>query len=426
MIDSFKIKLYIELCLFFFITNIPSSIQNYESFTLKIPLNNSELEPFFIDEIKKDEMCSEWVPSLINPILLINYNSNVSNLQYLYDFQIKSPFLEDEYKSSLYLYSGFNNKYNVLLGKPKHSDTVPKCYFGLSSGLSQYSSFNESQINLNRLKDREEIAKKIFSFSNWTLNNDEINSYLYFGDFHEIFNSSDGIIGTCDAEQNDPFWGCNFTSILFNNNSINLMNEENNYYKIYFSTENHNIIIPKSFLDTFNIFTQEACKEDENDGFLCDFFDEDKQSVELTLGIEDQMNITIEIDRMNRYIFQNETIKPTKTRIIKGNEDYFVFPLIMFKNFYIQFNAEDYKISFYTTDKRILQIKEEKKKKEKGSSNAGTVFLVIFIILLVLALGFGILWLIKKRRSSIQNSINKYNKFEDEENFQDMNEKRVF
>ena len=211
---------------------------------------------------------------------------------------------------------------------------------------------------------------------------------------------------------------------MFKNKKISLLKDENNYYQIYFSTEDHKIVIPSSFIDNFTNITENACREDASSGFLCEFFD-DKDCVEVKLMIENKMNITIEIDRMNRYIIQKENIEENKTRIIKGENDYFILPLIMFKNFYVQFDAENHKISFYTMDKSILEVYEDKKTSNKDS-NAGTVFLVIFIILLVLALGFGIFWFIKRRRTSVEKNINKYNKFEDEDNFKDMNEKRVF
>ena len=54
------------------------------------------------------------------------------------------------------------------------------------------------------------------------------------------------------------------------------------------------------------------------------------------------------------------------------------------------------------------------------------MLLIIFLILLTLALGLGIFWFIKQKRASVEKNINKYNKFEDEDNFQDLNEKRVF
>ncbi len=137
------------------------------------------------------------------------------------------------------------------------------------------------------------------------------------------------------------------------------------------------------------------------------------------------MNITLEIDNVNRYNKGNKD--NNKTRIRYVDNDYFVFPLIMFKNFHVQFDAKNDLISFYTIDKSILQVEEEKNQdKKKGTSLGLKVFLVILIIILVLALLFLGFWLYKKRKSYLKKNINKYNKFDEDENFQDMNEKRVF
>ena len=428
MINTFKLRFYIELCLFFSIINISLSIPEYKTFDLKILLNKKELDPFYIVGYENDTICKKWFPSLINPILLVDTSVKREDLHSLdKNFVISSPFsgLDDKIQVQLFSYSLFN-EYVLFLARTRTNPLENHCYFGLSSGLSQYEYIDETHINLNRLGNETFFPKKVFSFSNWTLNTnkDEINSFFYFGDTHEFFDSKKGIIGSCDANKTDPFWGCIFTNISFNGKTESLMKDQENYYKIYFSTENHRIVIPSSFKDKFNNIT--GCTYNESNELSCEFFDDDEEYAEIKLINSNKMNITIEIDRMNRYIIQKENIEPDQTRIIIGEYDYFILPLIMFKKFYVQFDAENYKISFYTTDKTILQVEEDKKKVEKGSSKAGTVFLVIFIIILVLALVYGIFWIIKKRRSSVQQNINKYNKFEDEEDFKDMNEKRVF
>ena len=139
------------------------------------------------------------------------------------------------------------------------------------------------------------------------------------------------------------------------------------------------------------------------------------------------MIITIEIDNKIRY---NNKDNEYKTRIKFEDINYFILPLIVFKNFDIQFNAQDNIISFYTTDESILELKKKNDnnpipKEEEEPSNAGIIILVIFIVILILVLLFGIFWFLKRRRNS-ESNINKYNKFEDEENFQDMNDKKVF
>ena len=99
----------------------------------------------------------------------------------------------------------------------------------------------------------------------------------------------------------------------------------------------------------------------------------------------------------------------------------------MFKNFHVQFDDENDLIKFYTTNQSILQIYGKNEKKDNDSKgNVGKAFLIIFIILLIVALLVIAFWLIKKRKGKVEKSINKYNKFEDEDNFQNMNDKRVF
>ena len=220
----------------------------------------------------------------------------------------------------------------------------------------------------------------------------------------------------------------------FNNNIIELNKENGSNYKIYFSSENHKIVFPLSFRDKFNEKTNNVCKEDTiseeeiTKGLSCkNLFDPSKNYIPLKL-IDDSMIITTEID--NLYRFNSDNIElVSKTRIIFENVDYFILPLIMFKNFHVQFDLNNNIISFFTTDKSILELisKEEDnsqspEENKDSSSNIGTIFLIIFIIILILVLGFGVFWFIKKRKSSEKN-INKYNKFEDEENFQNMNEK---
>ena len=129
---------------------------------------------------------------------------------------------------------------------------------------------------------------------------------------------------------------------------------------------------------------------------------------------------------MNRYNQGDKEENENRTRIRYENYDYFIFPLIMFKKFHVQFDAEKELISFYTTDPSILQVKKEEEKNNKEESKALKIFITILIIILILTVLFIGFLIYKKRKESVQKNINKYNKFEDEENFQDMNEKRVF
>ena len=140
------------------------------------------------------------------------------------------------------------------------------------------------------------------------------------------------------------------------------------------------------------------------------------------------IKITIEIDSQKRF---DENKTSDKTNIRYEKVDYFILPLIMFKNFHIQFDAENDTIKFYTEEKGILDVPEEEEEEDKksnnNSSNVGAVFLIIFIIILVIALSFGVFWLIRKRKGSVEKNINKYNKFDEDDNYQNLSEQnKVF
>ena len=253
---------------------------------------------------------------------------------------------------------------------------------------------------------------------------------LYLGDTHENFktNRKEGIIGTCKTNKLDLFWGCKFNQMSYNGKSIDLKNEAGNIYQIYFSSEDYNIIFPISFKDNFETITNGQCKYYEDvmsskDSYVyCDNMFNESQYVLLNL-INDDINITIQIDNVNRY--NNGKAENNRTRIKYKDIDYFILPLIMFKQFHVQFDADKELISFYTTDKSILKKRKEENKKDSGNTGL-TIFLVIFIIILILGLLYLAFLFIKKRRNSIEKNINKYNKFDEDDNFQNMNEKRVF
>ena len=67
-------------------------------------------------------------------------------------------------------------------------------------------------------------------------------------------------------------------------------------------------------------------------------------------------------DNVKRYHL-NEDVKDINTKIQFKNNEYFIFPLIMFKNFHVQFDGEANIISFYTTNKDILEVKKKKRTK---------------------------------------------------------------
>lgn len=416
-------KYYFFIC---FIINIILTKQEYDLYGMEIKIGQDNLEIMNINNDNKTEEndCQNWIPSLLNPILLVHSEISTSSANNLgIDFNIIVPaFSTDEIKVHLY-YSKIFDKYNAYLARAKFNPLVNQCYFGLSSGLSNYTKLNQSQNNLIHFWNNNETSEKIFSFDNWTISKNTIKTALYFGDANPIFDSTNGNTGTCKINKEDAYWGCTFKKMSYKGNIVTLNKTiEQEYYKIYFSSENYQIIFPNSFKETFLNLTHPDCKEssDQKEIYCINMENENYGNIQLS---DDIMNITIEIDNMNRFNKENVDNK-NKTRIVFEDIDYFILPLIMFKRFYMKFDLKNEEIKFYTTDDSILKIKKEIPD-EKNSSNVGTVFLVIFIIILILGLTFGIVLFLKKR-NSVEKNINKYNKFEDEENFVDMNTKRVF
>lgn len=428
MLNFFKPTNHCYYFLFFFFINklfVESKYLSFPLITLK-----GEFKPLHIkyDDInlKRISECTYLFPSLFIPFLLVNRNFPVRELS---DLELKvdiiSPILLNTY-ASLFNYSLFD-KYHITLAKDlKNNERIndTDCFFGLSI-LGNVSNLNEFTINLNKLIEFKIIEKKIFSFDIWYINGNEITSNLYLGNEHEIFNSSSGIIGTCNIDKNDSYWGCTFKEMKFNNKIIKLSKIDDSFYKIYFSSESHKIIFPNSFKTTFNEATNNVCIEKSPDGLSCPSLFMNSENYTTLKLIDDNMIITTEIDNLKRFNLDYKG-DSDKTRIVfEESIEYFVFPLIMFKNFFVQFDLNKNIISFFTNDNSILEIIKDDKEPE--DSNAGKVFLIIFIIILIIALGFLIFWFIKRRGSSVEKNINKYNKFEeDDEVLKNMNEKRVF
>ena len=420
------------LFIILFMANLLFSKQKYYPYDMQISTSNDILEIFYI---KFDGICQEWIPSLFSPILLADKDKidKLSDNPLIEEVEIKIPTFsfEKSFVSYIYNYDFLPEKFNVTLGIPKSSTLVPKCYFGLSSNLGYSPQLKEEYIILNKLKNSNKI-NKIFSFDKWTLYDNQklLKSTLYYGDTHDNFKSkrNDAIIGTCKTNKLNLFWGCQFNQMSFNGKVTDLKNSTGNIYQIYFSSEDYNIIFPKSFKNQFEEITNKQCKYNEdimtpdNSYVYCDNIFNEKNYTILNL-INDDINITIQLDNVNRYT--NGKAENNRTRIKYKDINYFILPLIMFKQFHVQFDANKELISFYTTDKSILKNRKEGNKKDSGNTGL-TIFLVIFIIILILALLYLVFWFIKKRRNSIEKNINKYNKFDEDDNFQNMNEKRVF
>lgn len=374
----------------------------------------------------------KWIPSLIYQTLLVS-NEFITTGYTLIETEISlyNPLLPNiGISASLYMKQNFIKEIsNVHLAKCDES-TIMENYIGLSLGVLKINDVkNDDYIFLFDLQRSQQIDEKIFSFSKWELKNNILSSSLYIGNVHEHFTSNDGIIGSCE-NNDDNFWACSFKEMIFNDKKISLMKEDNKeYYKIYFLSDNYNIIFPSKFQKEIEEKTNHKCKLEETNEFKCEGFFNENDYFPLTL-VNETINITLEVDNSKRYISDDDTQKE-KTNIIFKSYDFIIFPLIMFKQFHVQFNAEKKVISFYTTDGSILKVKDSQNnipdQSTTSSTSTGTILLVILIILLILALLFGIFYFIKKKRgSTIEKNINRFTKFEDEEDFKNMNENKVY
>ena len=392
-------------------TDILFCLQNYSTYTVNLNRGQYELDMM---EIKtNDKICSILIPSLFSQILLIPIFSDVSGFDSLdYECNLKFPIYEESFRIRLYYYS-FLDKYNdFVIGKPKVNNIIENCFFGLSYGNDSIG-IDEKYFLLNQFYNRNQIKEKIFSFDKWTINENSIITNFYFGDRHENFRSNKGIIGTC---KNDgyPYWGCSFHEMIFNNNySISLEYEDGKYYKIYFSTETNNITFPEVFGDLFNYFTKGKCKSNEIEKSLyCNDMLNEEGYIPLKL-INENMSITAEIDSQSRFTTSSYERNNTKTRIYFKDINYIILPLIMFKQFHIQFDASKGIISFYTTDKSILEIKN-KKKGSNNNSSALIITLSIIIVVVILIIGYVIFRILRKRKeSNIQNDAKKIEEIEE-------------
>ena len=432
MVNVFRTRKYLYLFIILILLKEIFTEDSYQIFKIEMSFKENELDVLYInnDYISKVyKNCEKWIPSLFSPIMLVPRVKDVTDLIETgrEDGVMKIPVISDDYFESRLYYINIFEDSQVILGKDFKSLHINNCYFGLSYSNGNHSSLKENESNLDILKDNGKIKKKIFSFDNWTINQNSIITSIYYGDEHKNFINNIGIIGKCKSIETNLYWGCSFKQMSYNNTIAELTNNQ-----IYISSENYDITFPKKFKDNFNKITKNACYEnDATKEIICNktFFGSDNY-VPLKL-INDDMIITIELDNLYRFNPNNEDGK-NKTRIKFENVDYFILPLIMFKNFLIQFDAEKNIISFNTNNTSILELikKEEpsdnSNEEEPSSSSAGTVILVISIILLILALIIIIVWIYKKRKASGEKNINKYNKFEDEENFQHLDEKRVF
>ena len=409
-------KVFIYYFLISIAINISFCLKSYSKYTVIFNRRQDDLE---IMQIKiNDDICPILTPSLFSPILLLPadiYSSDFIRIDG-YSYSLILPNFEYELRINLYSYPFLNKYNNFVIGKERFfSELIKNCYFGLSYG-NDINEIDQNYFLLNQLYLISEINKKIFSFDKWEINENSIITNFYFGDVHENFKSNNGIIATC---KNDgyPYWGCSFHEMIFNNNySISLEYEKGKYYKIFFATETNDIMFPEVFKDLFNYFTKGKCKNNLLENSLyCDGMFDKKEYLPLKL-INENMNITVEIDSQSRFNTSDyERILTNKTRIYFRDINYIIFPLIMFKQFHIQFDADNGIISFYTTNNSILEIPNTKNESNKKNSSKLIISLSIIIsVLVILILGYTVFRLIrKKKESNIQNDTKKIEEIEE-------------
>ena len=404
--------------------------QNCYQFNIHGYKKDSTLE--FLNINYTEEFCKTIIPSLFSPILI--HSSDYGKGRRTDEkIEMNIPSFENRISGDLFYFNDhkFLNNFQPYFTK---YTSDKNCYFGLSMSYPQGTSgLNQNEVLLSSLKDTNQIEKKIFSFDKFILNKDTINTRFYFGQDHQDFTLNDGIIGTCKINEEDIFWGCSFDEMIINNKSISLTRtNDNKLYKIYLSTENYNIIFPINLInDTYinGLLFDNKCEYNAFNGYVeCTNLFNGEEYIPLQLRSKD-INITLELDKFNRYYSSNNNDNEKININLSDDINYIIFPLIMFKQFHVQFDAEKKVINFYTKNSSLLQVKKEDheaSKNEEGSSSGLTTFLVILIILIIIGIGFGVFYFLRKRKNKVEKDINRFTKFEDEEDFKNMNENKVY
>ena len=156
----------IYLYLISFFINIKFCLNNYLVFYLQA--NLSDIEIMHFKNNFEYDICKEWVPSLFSPIFLVHSDIEIDNLKLYGRIDINFPPISINEKLRIYIYNyTFFNEYEAILGQERFRDFLAKCYLGLSFNYSY--GLNESLIFLNKLKENNQIAKKVFSFDKWNI-----------------------------------------------------------------------------------------------------------------------------------------------------------------------------------------------------------------------------------------------------------------
>ena len=407
-----KKKFFLLICLISFAN------QKNISFDLQSNITDYALDPL---SLKYLDICKIWIPSLLNPILVgqKSYTNIEDTLHdYIGDIDLINIFF-DGYKCGLYKFKKSDESFNIYLGLIyKLYNGYRQCYFGLSPSIPNSTiGLEKEEYNLALLKKNNEIENQIISFEKWEITDNLISSKLYLGVSHEHFKSNEGIIGTCKMSD-EEYWGCSFQQMIFNNVVIPLTKDDGSLYPIYFSSESNDIIFPNQFRNIFREASNGKCAVrmyDVNDYLDCAGLNEDY--IPLTLSNED-MNIKVEIDYYYKFC-KAKDIQKYKTRIKFRIFENIILPLMMFKRFHIEFDAENKTISFYTQNSSILEIIPKKPVEQPSSFSVLHVLLIIFIVLFIIVIAFVVFLCIRKRRNSNKSS----DKFENGEDFKQMDER---
>ena len=154
----------------------------------------------------------------------------------------------------------------------------------------------------------------------------------------------------------------------------------------------------------------------KNSEFICEEL-KNKNYIPLKLR-NDNMNITLEVDKINR--FYNYSSSDGTTNILFHDFEYIIFPLVMLKNFHVQFDVEKKVISFFSNDTSILKVKKKTNETQKNENSDGiSIGIIIFIIILcIILIGFiGFFYYFfyyKKKYLNLEKKFIKYSKFDDE------------
>jgi len=420
-----NISKFIKYYILLYIT-ISILIQKQNCYVFNVQAEKTESNLEFLN-ISNSIDCKYLIPSLFYPILILPQNYN-KGTKIRNDITVNLPFSIKKIEGTLMQMNDedFLNSFRLYY----ITYVEEGCYFGLSMNYqNQTNGVDENQVILSSLKDNNKITQKVFSFDKFILNPYTIDTTFYLGEVHKDFTSNDGIIGTCKSNEEDDFWGFSFNKMIFNNNNLSLIKEDNKLYKIYLTTDDYYLKFPRTLIkdDDINGLFDKKCEYKRSGYVECDNFFNEKDYIPLQL-ISDDLNITLELDKFNRYYSKNNNDRERINIMLSDEIHYIIFPLIMFKQFHVQFDAEKKVINFYTKNSSLLQVKKEDhetSKNEEGSSGL-TTFLIILIILIIIGIGFGVFYFLRKRRNKVEKDINRFTKFEDEEDFKNMNENKVY